>query len=54
MTNLAHDNIRKQRVIALCRMKSLIDSERKEFQLDYFEYCAKEVYDNPEKPEDIW
>ncbi|MDO5490415.1 MAG: fasciclin domain-containing protein [Bacteroidaceae bacterium] len=36
------------------RMKSLIDSERKEFQLDYFEYCAKEVYDNPEKPEDIW
>ena len=36
------------------RMKSIIDSEKKEFQLDYFEYCAKEVFDNPETPEDIW
>lgn len=36
------------------RMRSIIDSERKEFQLDYFEWCPKEVYDNPETPEDIW
>ena len=36
------------------RMKSVSDQERKEFQLDYFEWCAKEVYDNPEVPEDIW
>jgi hypothetical protein len=26
----------------------------KEFYMDYMEYCAKEVYDNPETPEDIW
>ena len=26
----------------------------KELYLDYFEWCAKEVYDNPETPEDIW
>lgn len=36
------------------RMKSIIDSERKEFQLDYFEWCSKEVFNNPETPEDIW
>ncbi|MCR4920379.1 MAG: fasciclin domain-containing protein [Bacteroidaceae bacterium] len=26
----------------------------KELYIDYFELCAKEVYDNPELPEDIW
>ena len=26
----------------------------KELYLDYFEWCAKEVYDNPMTPEDIW
>ena len=26
----------------------------KELYLDYFELCAKEVYDNPMEPEDIW
>ena len=26
----------------------------KELYLDYFELCAKEVYDNPVEPEDIW
>lgn len=36
------------------RFKSCIDSERKEFYMDYIEYCPKEVYDNPMKPEDIW
>ena len=24
------------------------------FYMDFIEYCAKEIYDNPEKPEDIW
>ncbi len=36
------------------RLKSVLDTERKEFQLDYFEWCAKEVFDNPYAPEDIW
>ena len=36
------------------RFKSVLDDENKEFFMDYFEYVAKEVYDNPEEPEDIW
>ena len=36
------------------RVKSVLDSEQKEFYMDYMEYCPKEVYDNPERPEDIW
>lgn len=36
------------------RFKSVLDEESKEFYMDYFEYVAKEVYDNPEEPEDIW
>ena len=36
------------------RMKSVLDSDKREFMLDYLEYCPKEIYDNPEVPEDIW
>lgn len=36
------------------RFKSCIESMQKEFYMDYIEYCAKEVYDNPNEPEDIW
>ena len=36
------------------RMKSVLDSDRKEFYMDHMEWCAKEVYDNPNEPEDIW
>lgn len=36
------------------RFKSCIESMQKEFYMDYIEYCAKEVYDNPVEPEDIW
>jgi len=36
------------------KVKSVLDSEQKEFYMDYMEYCPKEVYDNPETPEDIW
>lgn len=36
------------------RFKSVLDDENKEFFMDYFEYVSKEVYDNPEEPEDIW
>ncbi len=36
------------------KVKSVLDSEQKEFYMDYLEYCPKEVYDNPETPEDIW
>jgi hypothetical protein len=36
------------------KVKSVLDSDRKEFYMDYMEYCPKEVYDNPETPEDIW
>ena len=34
------------------RFKSVL--EDREFYMDYFEYVAKEVYDNPYEPEDIW
>lgn len=30
------------------------DLQRPELYLDYFEYCPKEIYDSPEKPEDVW
>ena len=36
------------------KIKSVLDSDKKEFYMDYLEYVAKEIYDNPEKPEDIW
>ena len=36
------------------KLKSVLASDRKEFYMDFIEYCAKEIYDNPEKPEDIW
>ncbi len=36
------------------RLKSVLDSEMKEFYMDYLELCPKEVYDNPEVQEDIW
>ena len=36
------------------KLKSVLDSDKKEFYMDFIEYCAKEIYDNPESPEDIW
>ncbi len=36
------------------RMQSVLDNPKKELYLDFFELCPKEVYDNPEQPEDIW
>lgn len=36
------------------RFKTVMDDDTRFFYMDYLEYCAKEVYDNPEKPEDIW
>lgn len=36
------------------RVKSVLDAEDKEFYMDYLEWCPKEVYDNPETPEDVW
>ena len=36
------------------RLKSVLDSDRKELYMDHLEWCAKEVYDNPNEPEDIW
>ncbi len=36
------------------RMKSVLNDASKCIHLDYMELCPKEVYDNPEKPEDIW
>ena len=36
------------------KFKNVMDDETKQFYMDYFEFCAKEVYDNPEEPEDIW
>ena len=36
------------------KFKSVLDDEKKEFFMDFIEYCAKEVYENPEEREDIW
>ena len=36
------------------KFKTVMDDDTRFFYMDYLEYCAKEVYDNPEKPEDIW
>ncbi len=36
------------------KFKSVLEDESKEFYMDYLEFCAKEVYDNPQTPEDIW
>ncbi|MBQ7180013.1 MAG: hypothetical protein IJR87_01825 [Bacteroidaceae bacterium] len=36
------------------RFKTVMDDPTRYLYIDYLEYCAKEVYDNPEAPEDIW
>ncbi len=36
------------------KFKSVLEDATKQFFIDYIEYCAKEVYDNPEMSEDIW
>lgn len=36
------------------RFKSVLDTDKKELYLDYFEWCPKEIYDNPNTPEDVW
>ena len=36
------------------RFKTVLDDITLYLYMDYLEYCAKEVYDNPEQPEDIW
>ena len=36
------------------RFKTVLDDPATYLYMDYLEYCAKEVYDNPAQPEDIW
>jgi len=36
------------------RCKSVLDSRQNELYMDYIEFCPKEIFDNPETPEDIW
>ena len=36
------------------KLKSVRQGERAEFYMDYLELCPKEIYDNPNEPEDIW
>ncbi len=36
------------------RLKSVLDDDKTQLYLDFMEYCSKEVYDNPQTPEDIW
>lgn len=36
------------------RFKTVMDDPTRYFYMDYLEYAAKEVYDNPVEPEDIW
>ena len=36
------------------KIKSVLDDDHTELQMDCMELCPKEVYDNPAEPEDIW
>ncbi|MBQ9190562.1 MAG: fasciclin domain-containing protein [Bacteroidaceae bacterium] len=36
------------------KFKSVQESKTKQFYMDFLEWCAKEVYDNPVEGEDIW
>ncbi|MCF0196832.1 MAG: hypothetical protein HUK03_06310, partial [Bacteroidaceae bacterium] len=36
------------------KIKTVLENERSEFYMDHIEYCPKEIYDNPNTPEDIW
>ena len=36
------------------RLKNVTDNPSTQLYLDYLEFCPESVYDNPEKPEDIW
>lgn len=36
------------------RFKTVMDDPTRYIYMDFLEYCPKEVYDNPETPEDIW
>lgn len=36
------------------RFRSVLEDTDTEFSFDYMELCPKEVFDNPETPEDIW
>ena len=36
------------------RFKTVQDLHSKQLFIDYVEWCPKEVYDNPNTPEDIW
>ncbi len=36
------------------KFKTVLEDKTKQFFMDYIEFCAKEVYDNPNTPEDLW
>ena len=36
------------------QFKSVLEDKETEFFMDFIEFCPKEVYDNPQTPEDIW
>ena len=36
------------------KFKTVLEKTELQFYMDYLEFCAKEVYDNPQTPEDIW
>lgn len=36
------------------RFKNVLNNEKLQFFMDYFEFVSKDVYDNPVEPEDIW
>ena len=41
-------------VVYYMRFKTVQDYREKQLFVDYLEWCPKEIYDNPERPEDIW
>lgn len=50
---IVRDEMKADQVYYL-RLKSVLRDTETELFLDFFEFCKKEVYDNPLEPEDIW
>ena len=36
------------------KIKTALDNDKRELYMDYLELCPKEVFDNPDRPENIW
>lgn len=54
MRRIIHKGVLDPSETYYLHIKSVLDSDKTEFMMDIIEFCPKEIYDNPEVPEDIW